>query len=148
LEDFKIHPVAAPISSRQAAIAALCYDNVDYSPPDGRINFWFDLLFEPKQIRQRWPDRSQHSRQQPPSKKKPTPGRDQKLVQFHSQIVATVRRKWPPPSDRPTISSMAEQLAKDPVLKGYGFSSETIRKMLAGSYEPFLRLGLEPFHWD
>jgi hypothetical protein len=43
-----------------------------------------------------------------------------------------------------TINETADRLSKSPVNKSFGYSFETIRKMLAGRYGPFKKLSLGP----
>jgi hypothetical protein len=66
--------------------------------------------------------------------------RERKLRDFHSALEAAIRRNWP--KAKPSLNKMADQLGRDPMLKLFDYSYDTIRKMLQNSYAPFLELGL------
>lgn len=56
-------------------------------------------------------------------------------------VLATAIRLWRP-QNRPGRNEMAKQLANEPQVKNTGYTAQTIRKILNGSYSASRRLGI------
>jgi hypothetical protein len=103
--------------------------------PDEALPIWTHLRFDEKQVTRIWPGDNV-----PQTKRALGGARERKLRDFHSALEAAIRRNWP--KAKPSLNKMADQLGRDPMLKLFDYSYDTIRKMLQNSYAPFLELGL------
>jgi hypothetical protein len=77
------------------------------------------------------------------SARRSDPEHDALLVIKIERVLAKAKKKWPDPKNRPGIKPMAVELAR--TKRGetpLGYGEVAIRKILNGSYEPAIRLGI------
>ena len=97
-----------------------------------------------------WPDQSapqmqeapepSDKKEKPPAKRKRNVEADAKLRSRIEMVFAMAKTEWPNKSKRPGIKTMAKHLVEKNNKKKHGFSFETLRQILRGTYPALERL--------
>jgi hypothetical protein len=137
----------------------ITFDNVKVNWPkcvEALQEAGFDICLEPKRaataelgnVAEAQSKDTAHKPKQPAQKRRRVePQRDQEVSNRIKTVLATRRRLWPNASNRPALHQQAHaipvelQKTKNPPLN---IGWETIRKILAGTYPPMVRLGIKP----
>jgi hypothetical protein len=136
--------VALPQDPKQFALALVCTQDPTFRPHGREASIWADVRLSARDVQRVWP-----IRQTLPTpvtdttkRRRTSPNLDDKHRDVHARLASAVRRIWPQLSNAPSLNRMAEELVDDPVIKATGYKTETVRKMLNGTYPAFRQLGL------
>jgi hypothetical protein len=127
---------AAPHNLGDGALASRLKQNSPSTEP----TIWLDLRVEAQEICDLWPVEAPTSG----TASHPNLEAEHRMRDAHATIRRLIKRKWPSASSRPSMAKMARELAHEPSVQAAGFRDEALRKILAGTYMPFRRLGLDP----
>ena len=132
----------------QSGRIKFAHGHVLSNPVSGRPLIPRDALeaaFEPdravKEEPQPEPGPSKESQDKKPSSRKHDAIDDALLKNRISNVLALARDRWPDPKRRPGYKPMAKELVRAQG-KSLEFKSETVRKILAGTYSASQRLGI------